>query len=90
MITSREGSSFKSKEGELIRSLKLARNLLVVFGAPKSGVEQILLAEGQSTGHYKFTVNMFPFQGTETVRLEKAIFGTLAILNNLLSDTATI
>jgi methyltransferase len=90
MITSREGSPFKSKEGELIRSLKLARNLLVVFGAPKSCVEQIILAEGQSTGHYKFIVNMFPFQGTETVRLEEAIFGTLAILNNLLSDTATI
>jgi len=24
---------------------------------------------------------MFPFQGTETVRLEEAILGTLAILN---------
>jgi methyltransferase len=88
MITSRDGSSFKSKEGELVRSLKLARNLLIIFGAPKRGVEQILLGEGQSTDHYKFTVNMFPFQGTETVRLEEAIFGTLAILNNLLSDTA--
>jgi hypothetical protein len=32
---------------------------------------------------------MFPFQGTETVRLEEAIFGTLAILNNLLSDNST-
>jgi methyltransferase len=88
MITSRNGFPFKSKEDELLISLKLARNLLIVFGAPKRGVEQILLGEGQSTDHYKFTVNMFPFQGTETVRLEEAIFGTLAILNNLLSDTA--
>jgi predicted SPOUT superfamily RNA methylase MTH1 len=88
MITSRNGSTFKSKEAELLRSLKLARNLLIVFGAPKRGVEQILFGEGQSRDLYNFTVNVFPFQGTETVRLEEAIFGTLAILNNLLSDTA--
>jgi predicted SPOUT superfamily RNA methylase MTH1 len=90
MLTSRNGSSFKSQEGKLIRSLKSVRNLLIVFGAPKRGIEEILVGEGQSTEHYKFTVNMFPFQGTETVRLEEAIFGTLAILNNFLSDTATM
>jgi predicted SPOUT superfamily RNA methylase MTH1 len=56
--------------------------LLVVFGAPKRAVEQILSGEGQSIERYKFTVNMFPFQGTDTVRLEEAIFGSLAILNN--------
>jgi predicted SPOUT superfamily RNA methylase MTH1 len=32
---------------------------------------------------------MFPFQGTETVRLEEAIFGTLAILNNNLQIDTT-
>ena len=89
MITSRDGRFFKNTESDLIRSLMSVRNLLIVFGAPKSGVEQILLREGQTTDAYKFTVNMFPFQGTETVRLEEAIFGTLAILNNLLSDNST-
>jgi predicted SPOUT superfamily RNA methylase MTH1 len=29
-------------------------------------------------------VNMFPNQGTETVRLEEAVLGTLAILNSTL------
>jgi len=82
MITSRDGSPFKEVEYDLLRSLNLVRNLLVVFGAPKRAVEQILSAEGQSIEHYKFTVNMFPFQGTDTVRLEEAIFGSLAILNN--------
>jgi methyltransferase len=90
MLTSRDGSPFKTKECELKDSLKLLRNLLIVFGSPKRGVEQILRGEGEGTEQYKFTVNMFPFQGTETVRLEEAIFGTLAILNNLLSDTAMI
>jgi methyltransferase len=82
MITSRDGSPFKKVEYDLLRSLNFVRNLLVVFGAPKRAVEQILSGEGQSIERYKFTVNMFPFQGTDTVRLEEAIFGSLAILNN--------
>jgi methyltransferase len=91
MITSREGLPFKSIEFDLLRSLKSMRNLLIIFGAPKRAVEEILSGEGQSKEHYKFTANMFPFQGTETIRLEEAIFGTLAILNNnLLSEDATI
>jgi predicted SPOUT superfamily RNA methylase MTH1 len=28
---------------------------------------------------------MFPFQGTETVRLEESVLGTLAILNHFFS-----
>src|SRR5918911_912827 len=82
MVTSRDGLPFKKLEYDLFRSLSLVRNLLVIFGAPKRAVEQILSGEGQSIEHYKFTVNMFPFQGTDTVRLEEAIFGSLAILNN--------
>ena len=90
MITSRDGRFFKNTETDLIKSLKSLRNLLIVFGAPKSGLEQILLREGQSAKDYQFRVNMFPFQGTETVRLEEAIFGTLAILNNnIVRDTYT-
>ena len=89
VITSRNGSSLKVKEDELFKSLKWTRNLLIVFGAPKRAVEQILYGEGQNIENYKFKLNMFPFQGTETVRLEEAIFGTLAILNNNLQiDTA--
>ena len=91
IITSRDGWPFKSIECDLIKSLKLKRNLLIVFGAPKRAVEQIVSGEGQAMDDYKFIVNMFPFQGTETVRLEEAIFGTLAILNNnLLPDAAAI
>ena len=89
VITSRNGSPFKLKEDELLKSLKSIRNLLIVFGAPKRAVEQILSGEGQNIENYKFTLNMFPFQGTETVRLEEAIFGTLAILNNNLQIDTT-
>jgi predicted SPOUT superfamily RNA methylase MTH1 len=89
VITSRNGSHFKLKEHELFKSLKSTRNLLIVFGAPKRAVEQILSGEGQNIENYRFTLNMFPFQGTETVRLEEAIFGTLAILNNNLQIDTT-
>ena len=82
VITSRNGSPFRLKEYELSKSVKAIRNLLIVFGAPKRAVEQILSEEHQKIENYDFTLNMFPFQGTETVRLEEAIFGTLAILNN--------
>src|SRR5215212_4733311 len=89
VIASRNGSPFKLKEDELLKSLKSIRNVLIVFGAPKRAVEQILSGEGQNIENYKFTLNMFPFQGTETVRLEEAIFGTLAILNNNLQIDTT-
>lgn len=84
VITSRKGLYFKSQEDKLIERLKMFHNLLVVFGSPKKEVEQILVDEGQSIKSYEFVVNMFPFQGTETVRLEESVLGTLAILNHAL------
>ena len=85
LITSREGAFFRNKEDKLLQRLKSNNNLLVIFGSPKKGVEEILNSEGMNINEYEFVVNMFPFQGTETVRLEEAILGTLAILNHALS-----
>ncbi|AFU58661.1 MAG: RNA methyltransferase [Nitrososphaera sp.] len=82
VITSRKGSYFKNVEAKLIERAKNAQNILVVFGAPKHGVYDILAKEGASIKPYEFVVNMFPNQGTETVRLEEAVLGTLAILNH--------
>ena len=57
---------------------------MVVFGAPKHGVHEIIAKEGASIKPYLHVVNMFPNQGTETVRLEEAVLGSLAILNSSL------
>jgi predicted SPOUT superfamily RNA methylase MTH1 len=81
IITSRNGSYFQAKEDRLITCLTSIQNLLVIFGAPKRGADEILESEGRSIKPFDLVVNMFPFQGTETVRLEEAILGTLAILN---------
>jgi predicted SPOUT superfamily RNA methylase MTH1 len=54
--------------------------VLVIFGSPKHGVHEIIAKEGSNVKP-EFMVNMFPNQATETVRLEEAVLGTLAILN---------
>jgi predicted SPOUT superfamily RNA methylase MTH1 len=84
IITSRRGSYFKNIEARLVERAKNVQNILVVFGAPKHGIHDILTKEGASINPYEFVVNMFPNQGAETVRLEEAVLGTLAILNNSL------
>lgn len=84
VITSRKGSYFKNVEAKLTERAKAAKNVLIVFGAPKNGVHDILAKEGANAKQYEFVINMFPNQGTETVRLEEAVLGTLAILNNFL------
>ena len=88
VITSRKGSYFKNVEGKFIERIRIVQNLLVVFGAPKHGVHELVAKEGGDLKSVGFVVNMFPDQGTETVRLEEAVLGSLAILNNSLpADT---
>jgi methyltransferase len=84
VITSKRGSYFKNIEARLVERANNVENILVVFGAPKHGVHDILAKEGASIKPYEFVVNMFPNQGAETIRLEEAVLGTLAILNNSL------
>jgi predicted SPOUT superfamily RNA methylase MTH1 len=83
IVTSRKGTFFKNTEVKIAERVKASENVLVVFGAPKHGVHEILAREGASV-RPEFIVNMFPNQATETVRLEEAVLGTLAILNSSL------
>ena len=65
----------------------LEKPTLVVLGAPKKGVQEILgnnIKKVQNSSVYNF----FPAQATETVRFEEALFGTLSILN-ILSNNNT-
>jgi predicted SPOUT superfamily RNA methylase MTH1 len=87
IVTSRKGRHFKNIEAQLAEHTKSVQNILVAFGSPKYGLHDILAKEGGSTKPYKYVVNMFPNQGTETVRLEEAVLGALAILNSALQLT---
>jgi len=87
IITSRKGRHIKNIEAQLAEHAKSVQNILVAFGSPKYGLHDILAKEGASTKPYRYVVNMFPNQGTETVRLEEAVLGALAILNSALQLT---
>lgn len=87
IITSRKGRHFKNIEAQLAEHAKSVQNILVAFGSPKYGLHEILAKEGASIKPYQYLVNMFPNQGTETVRLEEAVLGALAILNSALQLT---
>jgi len=54
------------------------RDLAVAFGSPARGVDAFLSKE--SMDRYEM-INTIPHQGTETVRVEEAVFATLALLN---------
>jgi methyltransferase len=87
IITSRKGRHFKNIEAQLADHAKSVQNILVAFGSPKYGLHEILAKEDASIKSYRYVVNMFPNQGTETVRLEEAVLGALAILNSALQLT---
>ncbi len=79
---------FTSRKGKSIhRTQKYFQEIsdsevLIVFGSPKRGVHEIL---GKALANVPRSqiLNFFPDQATETVRMEEAILGTLAILNIL-------
>lgn len=83
LLTSVEGRSLSDKicSSFLTDQIKSIKDLLIVFGSPKNGLKKILAAEKAEISHFPFVFNMFPDQGTQTVRVEEAVLGTLAIIN---------
>src|SRR5438309_413363 len=47
IITSKNGGYVKDNEAKILARLKSFRNLLIVFGTPKKGVDEMLAAEGR-------------------------------------------
>ena len=78
ILTSRKGRIISKKD--LSYYSKTQNKILVVFGSPLRGIPDILLGKIPGKKEVKM-LNFFPSQGTETVRLEEAILGTLSILN---------
>ena len=78
IITSRKGRT-ATKE-QISKYTKSDQPTLVVFGSPEKGIHEILGAKMKNIQNAK-SLNFFPNQATETVRLEEALLGTLAIIN---------
>ena len=80
IITSRKG---KTVTKELISKYAGSdQPVLIVFGSPERGVHEILGGRIKNIQNAK-TLNFFPDQATQTIRLEEALLGTLAIINSL-------
>ena len=79
IVTSRKGKT-ATKE-QVTGYINSGKPVLVVFGSPEQGVHQIIGGKMNNLQNSK-TLNFFPNQATETVRLEEALLGTLAIINS--------
>ena len=78
IITSRKGKT-ATKE-QISKYTKSEQPTLIVFGSPEKGVHEILGGRIKNIQNSKI-LNFFPDQATQTVRLEEALLGTLAIIN---------
>ncbi len=79
LLTSRKGRTLNPGILQKIEEeLGQKRDLAVVFGSPARGVDAFLSKEALERHSM---INTIPHQGTETVRLEEAVFATLALLN---------
>jgi predicted SPOUT superfamily RNA methylase MTH1 len=78
IITSRKGKT-ATKE-QIAKYTKSDQPILIVFGSPEKGVHEIIGGKMKNVQNAR-TLNFFPNQATETVRLEEALLGTLAIIN---------
>ena len=78
ILTSRKA---KNLDQAYIDQLKKSKKpILIVFGSTTKGIHDILGGKINNLQNSK-TANFFQNQGTETVRIEEAIIGSLAILN---------
>ncbi len=78
ILTSRKGKIITQEQ---IKNYQSADGrLLVVYGSTEKGIHEILGKNLNNIPNSR-VLNFFPNQATETVRLEEAILGTLAMLN---------
>jgi len=84
VATSKIGTPLTQVTDELAERWKKSRRVLVAFGAPTQGLQEIVARENLRLDEVTdFTVNTIPDQGTETVRTEEALYASLAILNTI-------
>ena len=80
ILTSKKGKNFTRSDAK--KMTEPNEPILVVFGTINKGVYDILGSNIKKIQNAN-VFNFFPNQGTQTVRLEEAILGTLSIINIL-------
>ena len=80
---SRQGTIFSKVESEIETVLSSSKNMIAIFGGPRFGIRK-LLADKKDTlkESIDFWINTIADQGTETVRVEEALWASLAMFNS--------
>ena len=87
---SRNAPAFHQLEADLKSTIAGTQSVLAVFGGPSHGILGFFSKEREEVkSHIDFWVNTIPDQGTETVRLEEAIFISLGLLNSAVGPLIT-
>ena len=82
IATSKNGALINDVADKLTEKWKVAKTILLAFGAPTRGLYEIAESDGFSLdGVADFVVNTVPRQGTVTVRTEEALIASLSVLN---------
>jgi predicted SPOUT superfamily RNA methylase MTH1 len=86
---SRLGILFQRVAEQIDAMLGSTQKIVALFGDPYSGVRDLVEDKDALKEHIDFWVNTIGGQGTETVRLEEAIWISLGILNNSFGPKVT-
>jgi len=82
IATSKNGALINDVADKLTEKWKVAKTILLAFGAPTRGLYEIAESDGFSLDDVAdFVVNTVPRQGTVTVRTEEALIASLSVLN---------
>lgn len=80
---SRNAPLFHSLESDLRATIAGTQSVLAVFGGPSHGILEVFTEEREDIKkNIDFWINTIPDQGTETVRLDEAMFVSLGVLNS--------
>nr|KXH74682.1 MAG: hypothetical protein AM325_12540 [Candidatus Thorarchaeota archaeon SMTZ1-45] len=87
---SRKAPFFNQIEKDLKSTIAGTQSVLAVFGGPSHGILEFFENEREIVkSHIDFWANTIPDQGTETVRLEEALFVSLGLLNSSVGTIIT-
>lgn len=88
---SRNAPFFKKLEADLYATISNTNSVLAIFGGPNHGILDIYndLEKVDIKHNVDFWINTIPDQGTETVRLEEALFISLGLLNSAFGSLYT-
>jgi len=85
VLTSKYGKPLTETIEKLKRRWKEANKVLIAFGSPKQGLQEILEYDGVNIDDVDaLVINTICQQGTETIRTEEAVYATLAVMNIIL------